>query len=166
MVPLFKAVVRPILEYLNSVWCPFLRKHIDLIEDVQRRFTKIIKGMLTLSYEERLELLSIPSLEYRRLRGDLIEVYKVMNKIYDPITTNSLFTESVVTHTRGHKFKLEKTRTNKKKYQMFFTNRVINAWNNLPAEAVEASSTNAFKNKIDHFYRAIMFTTKIDIMEL
>ena len=53
MIPLFKALVRPILEYANAVWCPFLKKNKDKVERVQRRFTKRIKGMKDLNYEDR-----------------------------------------------------------------------------------------------------------------
>ena len=63
MVPLFKALVRPILEYANVVWCPFLKKDKDRVEKVQRRFTKRIKGMKDLNYEERLKALNLPSLQ-------------------------------------------------------------------------------------------------------
>ena len=61
MVPLFKALVRPILEYANVVWCPFLKKDKDKVEKVQRRFTKRIKGMKDLNYEQRLKALKLPS---------------------------------------------------------------------------------------------------------
>jgi hypothetical protein len=77
MIPLFKSLVRPILEYGNVAWAPYLRKYIDLLEGVQRRFTKKVIGMSNLEYSDRLEALHLPSLEYRRLRGDLIEVYKM-----------------------------------------------------------------------------------------
>ena len=67
MVPLFKALVRPVLEYGNSVWTTCLKKHNTAIENVQRRFTKKIVGLQELSYEQRLETIKLPSLEFRRL---------------------------------------------------------------------------------------------------
>ena len=70
--PLFKGLVRPILEYGNAVWSPHKRKHIDLLEGVQRSFTKIIFGMRDLDYTQRLERLGLPSLEFRRGRGILL----------------------------------------------------------------------------------------------
>ena len=167
MIPLFKALIRPILEYMNYVWCPYLRKHIDLIENVQRKFTKRIVGFGHLEYEQRLLKLSLPSLEYRRLRGDLIEVYKIMCELYDPVTTDTLFTKSDITKTRGHKFKLEKPAlTNTQSFLKFFTNRVINAWNDLPSEAVNASTINAFKNSIDIFFAKILYDTNFDVFNL
>ena len=73
MVPLFKSLVRPILEYGNVVWAPRFKKHIDHIEGVQRRFTRRIIGLSDLECNDRLKSLKLPSLEYRRARGDMIE---------------------------------------------------------------------------------------------
>ena len=78
LVPLFKTLIRPILEYGNAVWCPYLKKDIDEIEKVQRHFTKRIHSVKNLEYEDRLRVLKLPSLEFRRVRGDLIEVYKIL----------------------------------------------------------------------------------------
>ena len=72
MIPLFKSLVRPTLEYANVVWFPSKRKDINTLEDVQRRFTKRIVGMNELSYEDRLKKMNLPSLEYRRIRGDMM----------------------------------------------------------------------------------------------
>ena len=66
-------MVRPILEYANSVWAPYLKKDIHAIESIQRHFTKKVTGLKGLNYRERLTRLKLPSLSYRRLRGDLIE---------------------------------------------------------------------------------------------
>merc|ERR1711923_15874 len=60
MVPLYKSLVRPIIEYGNAVWPPYLRKHIDFIESVQRHFTKCIIGTKNLEYEDRLKFLGMP----------------------------------------------------------------------------------------------------------
>ena len=75
MVPLFKSLVRPVLEYGNVVWNTCLKKHTGSVENVQRRFTKKIIGFADMDYEKRLQALHLPSLEYRRLRGDLIELF-------------------------------------------------------------------------------------------
>ena len=76
---LFVRLVRPHLEYVNPVWNPYLKKHIDMIGNIQRRATKLIPGLSDLSYEDRLRRLKLPSLSYRRSRGDMIEVYKIMS---------------------------------------------------------------------------------------
>jgi len=69
--------VRPHIEYqyANSVWSPFLKGNIENIEKVQKRATKLIISLKHLTYEERLKQLKLPTLKYRRARGDMIEVY-------------------------------------------------------------------------------------------
>ena len=161
-VPLFKSLVRPYLEYSNSVWNPYLKSDINRIEKVQKNYTKRLQGMNGLSYHQRLERLKLPSLEYRRVRGDLIEVYKITHNIYDPVTTSVLFdTSSLKTNTRSNTnpYRLTKTHVNKKQSQMFFTNRVIDLWNSLPLHVVNSDSVNIFKNNIDSYFKQVMFTT-------
>ena len=80
---LFTSIVRPHLEYANSVWNPHLQKHITAIENVQRRASKLIPGMRDLSYEARLRLVGLPNLAYRRYRGDMIEMFKLTHGLYD-----------------------------------------------------------------------------------
>ena len=159
--PLFKSLVRPHLEYANSVWCPYLKKDINRIEKVQRHYTKKIHNMKGLTYHQRLEKLKLPSLEYRRVRGDLIEVYKITHNIYDPMTTQGLFCMSSTSTTRldTNPYRLTKSHINKKQSQMFFTNRVVDIWNCLPLEALNAKSLNIFKNKIDSFLKDFIYTT-------
>ena len=101
MVPLYKSLVRMILEFANVVWSPYKKKYITMIEKVQRNFTKTIFGLKNLSYKERLIKLKLPSLEYRRLRGDFIEAYKILNNIYDPLTTKRLLTVCTNKRTRS-----------------------------------------------------------------
>ena len=163
MVPLFKALVRPILEYANVVWCPFLKKDKDKVEKVQRRFTKRIKGMKGLNYEDRLKALKLPSLEYRRLRGDLIEVFKTVHHINDPSTTSSLFNmyKNVCNITRGHDLKLKKSCPANNKHAIFFTNRVINHWNNLPDDTVNAGTLCTFKIHIDNYLSKLQYVTNL-----
>ena len=163
MIPLFKSMVRPILEYANCVWAPNKRKDIDYVEKVQRQFTKKVIGMKELSYQERLSKLKLPSLEYRRLRGDIIQVYKIVNGLYDPITTKSLFEITENNKTRNNNpNKLYKKRTNTNLYQHFFTNRIINTWNSLPEEVVEVDTLNKLKNKIDFYFNKYIYCTNLD----
>ena len=163
LIPLYKALIRPILEYGNVVWCPYYEKYKDLLEKVQQHFTKRINGMSKLSYPERLQKLMLPSLEFRRLRGDFIEVYKIVHNLYDQTTTNSLFSFNIDSITRSHSFKLTKPRVDTKKYQDFFTNRVIDNWNKLPEAIVSAESLNVFKNRIDRHFSEHTYATRIKL---
>ena len=91
LIPLFKTLIRPILEYGNSIWFNGLKKYMTKVENIQRKYTKHVKGLSTLSYEQRLHKLKLPSLEYRILRGDMIQVFKIAHNYYDPVTTNGIF---------------------------------------------------------------------------
>jgi hypothetical protein len=71
------------VDYASSVWAPYKMKYIEKIESVQKRVTKQFPGMKKLSYPERLKKLGLPTLAYRRIRGDMIEVYKIIKGCYD-----------------------------------------------------------------------------------
>ena len=88
---IYESLVRSHFDYGMSVWTPHLVKYIKAIERVQRRATKMIPTIKDLSYSERLKKLKLPTLAYRRARGDMIEVYKIVTDIYDPKTTSNLF---------------------------------------------------------------------------
>jgi hypothetical protein len=74
---LYKSLARPHLEYCVQAWRPYLKKDIELIEGVQRRATKLIKSLKDETYENRVKKLHLTSMETRRLRGDLIEAFKM-----------------------------------------------------------------------------------------
>ena len=162
MVPLFKALIRPILEYGNVVWSPYMRKDINAIEEVQRFYTKRIIGMNNLEYEDRLSKLKLPSLEFRRLRGDMIEVFKITNGMYDVRTTNNFF-ELCDSMTRSNGKKLTKPQVSFKPFQEFFTNRIINVWNGLPSDIVNVDSVNGFKNAFDKHFCSHVYEVNLSI---
>ena len=110
MMSLYKTLVRPHVEYCVSAWSPYYKKYKELLEKVQRRFAKMIVNMDGLSYEDRLQSLNLWSLEERRNRQGLIEVFK-MAKGMTRIRLQELFTlEENMKGTRGHSLKLTKMR--------------------------------------------------------
>ncbi len=129
---LYKALVRPHLEFPNAVWSPFLVKDITLIENVQRRATRLLPGFKDEDYTTRLRNLNLPTLVYRRQRGDMIELYKMAYNIYDS-DLPQLFDFNNTSRTRGHsKKKLKVYFTKKYVRSNFFTRRVVSPWNSLP----------------------------------
>ena len=107
IIPLYKAIVRPHLEYCIPAWRPYRKKDIDTLERIQRRATKMIPELRDLSYEERLKECGLTTLETRRLRGDQIEVFKILNE-YENIDRNMFFSLKKDSRTRGHEVKLVK----------------------------------------------------------
>ena len=87
IMPLYKAIVRPHLEYCIHAWRPYLRKYIDMFDKIQRSATKLIPGLRNLRYEERLNECGLTILETRILRVDQIEVFKILNG-YENIDSN------------------------------------------------------------------------------
>ena len=148
---LFKSRVRPILEYGNTIWSPRLKKDIDAIERVQRVATNTVPGLATLPYPERLRVLNLPSLIYRRARGDMIETYKYQPNVYD--IDNEWLKPETSTVTIGHMRKLIKPRCNSTLRLHCFSHRVVNHWNSLPANVVSAPSVNAFKSRLDNHWQ-------------
>ena len=150
---LFTALVRLHLEYGNLVWHPQLKKDMQLLESVQHRASRMVPGLSKLSYEERLQKLGIPSLTYRRLRGDAIEVYKYLHGMYSAESEDILSLHLDNGHTtRGHNFKLQKRPCKSQLRANFFGIRVVNVWNSLPVEVVTADSVNCLKGRFDRLY--------------
>ena len=87
IIPLYKTIDRPHLEYCIQAWRPYRKKDIDMLESVQRRATKSIQQLRNISYEMRLKVCDLTTLETRRLRGDQIEVFKILNG-YENIDRN------------------------------------------------------------------------------
>ena len=129
----FKTYVRPILEYASPVWSPYLFKDIDLIESVQRRFTKSLKSLNKLPYNERLRVAGLESLELRRLKCDLCLTFSLLHGLVD-FDYTTLFELRHGDRTRGHHLKLVVRSTKLNCFKYFFANRVVPAWNSLPTE--------------------------------
>ena len=147
---LYTAFVRPHLEYAQSVWSPYLEKHIKMIENVQIRATKSVDGLSHLEYEERLRKLKLPTLKYRRKRGDMIEIFKHF-KTYDKQVLSLSF-QPRTRITRRHKLQLLE-RVPKDGCMGLQSNsfyfRTAKIWNELPQDVINAETTNCFKNRLD-----------------
>ena len=144
MLQLYKTLVRPHLEYRVQFWSPHYKKDVEALERVQRRFTRMLPGMVGRSYEERLRDLRLFSLERRRLRGDLIEAYKMIKGL-DRVDSESLLPRMVMANTRGHSFKLRGGNYRTDVRGRFFIQRVVRSWNALPAAVVDSPTLRAFK---------------------
>ena len=149
---LFKALVRPHLEYAAPVWSPHLKKDCKALEDVQRRATKQVQQLKGLTYPERLQRLKLPTLVYRRLRGNMIEVYKITHGLCK-VKQEELLPKKRYYGNRGHQWQLEKIRVSSSTRQHSFTHRIVTTWNTLPAEVVDAPSLNSFKSRLDKRWR-------------
>lgn len=149
ILPLYTSLVRPHLEYAVQFWAPHLQKDINKLESVQRRATKLIPSLRNKQYEERLKDLNLFSLKKRRLRGRIIECFKII-KGFNNINPSNLFTFNQKTATRGNSLKLSGSTVNLNITKYFFTNDVIDNWNSLPEEAVQCTTIDSFKKKLDY----------------
>ena len=155
---LYKGLVRPHLEYGNAIWGPFLLGDIRKVEAVQRRATKLIPNLQDKPYQDRLKALELPSLVYRRMRGDMILMYKVMNGLVR-IDRSLMFTPMTLNNTRGHPQKVFKHHATKLPRTNSFSQRTVNDWDTLPRYVIEAPSINSFKERLDNHWERLMYTT-------
>ncbi|KAK4807059.1 LOW QUALITY PROTEIN: hypothetical protein QYF61_018400 [Mycteria americana] len=132
-----------LLLYSALLWSPQYKKDMDLLERVQRRATKMIRGMEYLSSEERLRELGLFILEKRRLQGELITAFQYIKGAYKKDGDLGL--------TRGNGFKLKEGRFSLDIRENFFIIRVVRHWNWLPREAVDAPSLEVFKRFLSFF---------------
>ena len=149
---LYKALVRPHLEYGQSVWSPYLISGRKEIEKIQRRATKLIPKLKNLSYEERLNKLKLPSLNYRRTRGDMITVFKLAHSKDFHI----MFTPCK-NITRGHNLKIEKHFNRLEVRKNCFSHRVVNQWNALEYDTVNSKTVNEFKKRLDNELKELRY---------
>ena len=131
--------------------CPHLKKDIAKIEKIQRRATKMIWNLKNLPYEERLIRCNLTSLETRRRRYDLIETFKIMKNIYK-VNPEKMF-KLKESQARGHSLKIFKQHSRLDSRKYFFSQRVVNDWNKLPKEAINAKNLLSFKSRIDQEFR-------------
>ena len=144
MMTLFSTHIRPIIEYCSCVWHTGYKGDLDLLESVQRRWTKRVTGLDTLDYGARLRALNQYSIQGRLLRADLIQYWKVFHAKCS-IEASDLFPAAPQSSTRGHRFKIGHTRAETDIRLRSFSMRSVNRWNALPDRVVAEPNIGTFK---------------------
>ena len=148
----YKTIIRPHLEYCAQLWSPPACHGnwgtIIELENVQRRFTRLIDDIGSLPYSERLDALQITTLAERRVRGDLIEAYKIVNGLVEygkDIFNLSRSGDKIVSTKSNNIDRNIKTLSNN-----FLSERVISFWNKLPSFVRNSVSVIDFKINLEN----------------
>jgi hypothetical protein len=145
---LYKGLVRPLMEYSIQVWSPYRKGDIKLLERVQKRATKMINCLRNKSYEDRLNELKLTTLNDRRIRGDMIMTYKMLNGL-EKVDINNILLLNRNNNRRGNSKKLMKIGCRLDIRKFSFSMRVTDNWNRLSDSVVTSTSLNSFKNSYD-----------------
>ena len=144
---LYKSLVRPHLEYSTAAWSPHYAKDRKMLEKVQRRFTRMVPGLRDLGYGERLGFLGLMTLEERRNRFDMVEMFKVLKGL-SAMPVETFFELNGNGRTRGNSMKIVKKVVQREIRNFFFSQRVINQWNGLDERVVSAGTVDYFKKRL------------------
>ena len=157
MLSVYKALVRPHLEYCVQLWNPVAEQGswglILELEGVQRRFTRLIDEVGTLPYSERLEVLNLTTLAERRIRGDLIEAFKAVNGISCLDSTFNISRSGLNLVSKSIGKGSTKVKSLRRK---FLTERIVKIWNKLPFCVKSSSSVKDFKINLERFKKENM----------
>ncbi|KAK3882038.1 hypothetical protein Pcinc_013562 [Petrolisthes cinctipes] len=151
---LYKSLVRPNLEYASVIWSPKLKRDKNALEYVQRRATRLVTGLSGKSYEERLLTLELPTLEFRRQRADMIQMFKLVHGLEElnPAPCSEcgrmIIQPALNVNDRGHDFKLQ-IQHEPGPRDNFFKRRATKNWNRLTQDTVSANCVNIFKNRLN-----------------
>ena len=153
---LYKTLVRPHLEFGNLAWGPFNRADQKMLERVQRRATKLVPGLRNLPYPQRLRKLKLPSLYYRRRRGDMVAIYQLFHAglDLDPEDFVSMIKRA---NSRGHNWKLAKPQAVSRFRRNTLFVRAINDWNALPPHVVHVETLTQFKSQLDRHWQFLHY---------
>ena len=151
---LIETLVRPHLEYYNQAWHPDFQRHRSNLENAQRRATRLIPSLASLPFEQRLMKLDLPNLDFRRKRGRMIEVYKILNGVYDKRVTGGMLMENDrITRGNQRKLVVQPSRTSTR--GNFFTVRAAKDWNSLPDDVTSAGTLDVFKAKLNNTWKKL-----------
>ena len=131
------------------MWSPYLKTDIAVLEKIQRRATKIVPDLQDLPYESRLKELKLYPLSERRLRGDMITVYKMLNGLVDTNVESLLPLKTGMGSTRSHNLQINRPIASNNARKNFFTHRIIFPWNTLSNDTVNSKTVSEFKGKYD-----------------
>ena len=151
LVNIYKSYIRPKLKYASTVWSPTDKASNILLENVQRRFTKRIKCLSTLNYEQRLSSLGLSSLSARRQNNDVMLLYKCLHE-FSNIQLTDLKISVCKLSSRGAGFRLKHYKPRSTLLASGFYCRAVKLWNSLPITVARSNSIGAFKKAtIKHF---------------
>ena len=161
----FKTYILPIVEYCSSIWYPSKLEDIDRVEKIQRSFTKRLYGLQKLSYRDRLVACSLPSLELRRLRADIVLCFKIVHKLI-ALDFDDFFVLDCNTKTRGHNFKLKIPKSNTSLRLKFFSVRIVPVWNSLSVSMVNCLTIASFKTLLKTHNLSKFLKRDLDVFPL
>ena len=140
ILPLYKSLVRPHLEHTVQFW-RFITADVDKMETIQRRATKMIPEIRNHSYHQRIQDLDLISLIQKRLRGQLMEVFKYLNR-FTTASARGVFDYDLNDRTRNNGAKLIVKHFNTSVAQHFYPMKITTTWNALPTEVVSSRTVN------------------------